>query len=181
MKLLHVCFVHLSVLFFYSIVFYRVSATKSIEVGERWLQIWLLIIDSKYISPLFSRFSDVFYIAGFQWTFMSLLILSFFSIFSIVEVFQVVLSCLSDTTRQLHGSTCCFWTLQRVWSCAISIFSTLRIRPSLYSALKLPSLQMCLRHDIFEMDLSIFLCFATSLCSLFFVVAHRSITSEEHQ
>ena len=39
-----------------------------------------------------------------------------------------------DTTRQLHGSSCCLWILQRVWICGYSTFGTLQSRPLFRSA-----------------------------------------------
>ena len=59
-----------------------------------------------------------------------------FDLFIIVEAFWVVF-CLSDTTQQLPGFTCCQWTLQHVWTGGIPAFSTLQSCPPLCSAPKL--------------------------------------------
>ena len=62
----------------------------------------------------------------------------FFRLSVIVEVFRLVVSGLSVTTRQLHGTTCCLWILQCFRPSGTSVFGTLWSLPSLYSVLEQP-------------------------------------------
>ena len=72
-----------------------------------------------------------------------------FQISIVVEAFRVVVFGISDTTRQLHGATCCLWTLRLFLSHRTSILGTLRSCPPFHSVVKyLASDVIRLRHSL---------------------------------
>ena len=69
-----------------------------------------------------------------------------------------------------HSTTCCLWTLWRVWPSGTSVSGTLRSRLSLCSTPELPRFRYY--HDISCMDLSISLCLVTRRSFSFFVTTN---------
>ena len=81
---------------------------------------------------------------------------------TVLELFRVVVYRFLDTSRQLHGSTCCFFflILRRVRLSGTCAFGTSGSRPSLHSISLLPRFGS--QNNIFSKDLFIGLSVITS-------------------